>query len=141
MKKLIITLGLVSFGSLIMAQTNDPSYSIHNYKHPNKAKEAMKAMEESNTVSYINEQDVQDRNYKNSVCIANQSGALVATDAIEVNINSVYATSNYKNQFSRRNQAKNIDQSSEQNSPVVCNKPNKRHNEFVKKSQNYKSQF
>lgn len=86
-------------------KTHDPSYSVHNYKHPNKAKIAKeKNLDDLNYVQY-NEPTKENykarHNYKqqNNKRKSNNEGAIVNTKKVEKNTNSVFSKNNYKRQF------------------------------------------
>jgi hypothetical protein len=104
MKNLIILIGLIGFISGTNAQSkNDPTYSAGNYKHPNKAAEAKLTKQEgSDNLSYTNETNVQNRNYKAQTANEEQSGAAMLVFPVEKNTNSVASAGNYKSQFGKK---------------------------------------
>lgn len=79
----------------------DPSYSVHNYKHPNKAEEAAK-----NDYDHLQKFEYQKirgnahRNYKaqNQTSSTYEAGVVPAAP-IEKRTNSVFSNRNYKRQF------------------------------------------
>ena len=90
---------LIITSAKINAQTkvNDPSYSVHNYKHPNKAAYARKHnLDHLQTFDYINEEKPQtqlgsSRDYKH-----NQAKEKQREDK---NDNGFFSKRNYKHQF------------------------------------------
>ena len=69
MKSVLTTLSLIILGgSIALGQNNvknDPSYSVHNYKHPNKAAYAKKHKVDNSSAVVVNV-DRQNDNYKQS---------------------------------------------------------------------------
>lgn len=64
MKHILSTLSLMILGgTLALAQNNDPSYSVNNYKHPDKAAYAKKNKMD-NTSSVVVNVEGQNDNYK-----------------------------------------------------------------------------
>lgn len=130
---------MVFMGSLAIAQSNkyDPTYSIHNYKHPNKAAEAAKLEQNKAFTPYLAAENSENRNYKsqrNSEVIATSLAETIPMEAA----GQAFSYHNYKSQFgnSKKKVVKEVFYDS-----VTSSKRTERHNKFVKKGQNYKSQF
>lgn len=112
MKKLLIStivVGLSVLGANAQ-RINDPTYSSHNYKHPNKA-EKMKRIEQSKPVVYLEEVNAAEKNDENSlVASANYKGMQPSESRIKI-FRETYApeaapflvsntaSGNYKQQF------------------------------------------
>jgi hypothetical protein len=78
----------------------DPSYSVHNYKHPNKAAEAReKNYDHLQHFEYANEETPSHRNYKAQNHPVTGGGGILPTAPTEKNINSIHSRRNYKRQF------------------------------------------
>ncbi len=144
MKKLLILAASMAITSWAMAQSKyDPTYSIHNYKQPNKATEAAKMMDNSLNFPYKNEVATDERNYKAQQSKINTGGAVATTLPVEVNVNNVFSNQNYKSAFGKR-EVKITNTATDPMQPMANNcKPcvSKSHQNFVNKSANYKSQF
>lgn len=97
---LLILFGAISFAT---AQSKyDPSYSMNNYKHPNKAAEAKLVKKEGvDSESYATEKNTQSRNYKAQGNAEEQSGASMIVLPVEKNVNAVASSGNYKSAFGR----------------------------------------
>ena len=144
MKKLLILSASMVMTSWAFAQSKyDPTYSIHNYKQPNKAAEAAQMMDNSQTLPYKNEVATDERNYKAQDNKQNTGGAVAATVPVEVNVNNVFSNQNYKSSFGKRaitnNNSEMLNSAPMANSCGRC--VDKKHQNFVNKSANYKSQF
>lgn len=84
------------------AQSNDPTYSVHNYKHPNKAQVAKALdLDKQLHLPYVEPSaDNSSANYKaqaKPVGIS-QHGALIPSQGIEKNVNAMENPRNYKRQ-------------------------------------------
>ena len=98
---------LLIFGILLLftvsttAQRHrDQSYSVHNYKHPNKAAEAASNdYDHLNKFSYKEAKGTRHRNYKAQNHPPVQEGGIVPQEPIEKPTNSVFSKRNYKRQF------------------------------------------
>lgn len=103
MKKLIILIAVMYMSILVNAQSkNDPSYSAHNYKHPNKAEYAKEHNLDKNLkLNYERgDRNLSVQNYKRQdVGAEKQSGATVPITKIENNRNGFNSKRNYKSQF------------------------------------------
>ena len=144
MKKLLILSASMIMTSWVFAQSkNDPTYSIHNYKQPNKATEAAQMMNNSQAFTYKNEVATDKRNYKNQQNKENSGGVLIATVPVEVNVNNVFSNQNYKSSFGKRAiNNNNLEMLNSGPMAKSCGRcVDKKHQNFVKKSVNYKSQF
>jgi hypothetical protein len=108
MKKYLILAAAVSFGTLAHAQSipkNDPGYSINNYKHPNKAREARKVQNTDQkvvgTYRQIDEKH-QPTNYKAQNQPAHlENNVLLAAPGGNIErgvLNPLQATGHYKTQ-------------------------------------------
>jgi hypothetical protein len=104
MKHLAAIFILVLGMTIKLQAQNDPSYSVHNYKHPNKAAYAKKHnLDKLNYFEYKNESklDNSKRNYKDQRNVGNEStsGAVITTAPVEKNPNGFFSKRNYKHQF------------------------------------------
>jgi hypothetical protein len=85
-----------------MAQNrHDPSYSVHNYKHPNKAAEAAKNnYDHLQSFDYHEVKGTAHRHYKaqNNRRVVTEGGVIPAVP-VEKNTNSMFSRRNYKRQF------------------------------------------
>lgn len=111
---LIIAALVVSMGQSAFAQDEhkyDPTYSIHNYKHPNKAREAKQKIkfEKSESYMYVNPSEIEsNRNYKQQNNLGKSNPVIIrrvykeeltADKKQPINQNSVFSNRNYKRQF------------------------------------------
>src|SRR6187399_1886384 len=96
--KFILFLVLIQFGNAAMAQKRrDPSYSVHNYKHPNKAAEAKaEGYDDLQKLDYTDVKGTTHRNYKAQNQSPAQEGAVVPQQPVEKAKNSVFSRRNYK---------------------------------------------
>lgn len=139
MKNLIFATAILFMGSLANAQSSkhDPTYSIHNYKHPNKATEAAKIGQNKTCTPYLMAENLESRNYKSQITTEINTTSLAETIPTE-NAGQAFSFHNYKSQFGKSK--KKMVKAVIYDSLASC-KSSERHNNFVKKSQNYKSQF
>lgn len=115
MKTIVIITAFIAYFSLNVAAQDDhkydPTYSIHNYKHPNKAREAQQKIkyEKSESYYYVIPSEVEiNRNYKqqNNLSKVNTkgikrfyNGEIIPAKREPKNVNSVFSNRNYKRQF------------------------------------------
>ena len=115
MKNILIISAIVFATSYnVFAQDNhkyDPTYSIHNYKHPNKAKVAKERIkyDTSGTYVYVAPAEIErNRNYKQQNNLGKSystgvrrayKGEAIPSKKEPVNQNSVFSNRNYKRQF------------------------------------------
>ena len=130
MKNFLILCALVSSFTVANAQSkNDPTYSIHNYKQPNKAAEAPLIKKEGvDNEVYVAEENVANRNYKASDRTLEHNGAAMPAAPVETRTNSLASNGNYKSAFGKN---KGSEPSKEQNNysaPVVKIKEHKSKN-------------
>jgi hypothetical protein len=94
----VVTLTLISIASYGQKWKNDPSYSIHNYKHPNKADLAKKAdLARLEEIPYVKAMVPVSRNYKaQNLQIARKPEVV---SVISVPSRNATTNRNYKQQF------------------------------------------
>jgi hypothetical protein len=102
MKNIFVISALLLTLHVTQAQhKNDPTYSVHNYKHLNKATEASEnGYEELQHFNYADVKNTAGANYKaqNIQHVTTSSGTLPTTPT-EKNVNGIHARGNYKRQF------------------------------------------
>jgi hypothetical protein len=103
----LVTHSMQAQSPVVFKYKYDPSYSVHNYKHPNKAALASKyKLDPAITFKYIKVTPIADnaqRNYKNQgVRIQRQlSGAVIPVTPYKEKFNSMDSPANYKHPFRR----------------------------------------
>ncbi len=123
MKTLIIAISSIFVFSLAMAQPKYTSvYSTHNYKMPLNAKVA-KENNLDKTQSFDHKSEVVTNgqsaaNYKNSFSKFNTSGAQMPILPIEIVVNPMTASGNYKSNFKGKSKAVKVNEKPA-NQPVV----------------------
>src|SRR4051812_26489825 len=103
MKNALVLIAIFGSFSLANGQSkNDPTYSVHNYKQPNKAEEAKLIKKEgTDNESYELEKDVNVRNYKVFNTGTQPTGAAVVAVPVETNTNQLVSNGNYKSNFGK----------------------------------------
>ncbi|MBC7390224.1 MAG: hypothetical protein H7329_13490 [Opitutaceae bacterium] len=120
MKKLmflvLVCLTWLSYQSYSQSTQNDPSYSVHNYKHPNKAARA-KEIQDSKPVVYLEEIREEDQKESNSLTMDPNYKTMSPTKSkikkyrvvaapCSQPVNTVSNNGNYKQQFQPRTKSK-----------------------------------
>ena len=95
-------LGFLVSINLNAQSLNDPTYSIRNYKHLNKAILAHKYNNEGvDNVGYRNEENLEMRNYKLQFKEGEQSGASFIASTVESSLDPLISYGNYKTHFGK----------------------------------------
>ena len=103
MKKLAIIISALFITISLNGQSiSDPSYSVNNYKHPNKAAYAKANFDQSTKLEYRKGRKLSNINYKQQnsmVAYSENNGAMAPVKKEEKNRNGWNSKRNYKRQF------------------------------------------
>ncbi len=123
MKSVLVILAIISTLSIAKGQSKyDPTYSINNYKQPNKAEVAKDLKNEGvESEGYINESNTNasHRNYKVFKHDDSPSGAVVATAPADNNRNALASRGHYKSAFGKSSAKKSSGEENAEDQPVV----------------------